>query len=147
MQRFYLTAPGVSVTDSRGEIISNVAVYDTDLLYNYLVTAKLSGLKAPVEKLKRIIYQFLDYWNEGERKITISCGFIHITTYPVSQIDYETGMTHLGTRPVDPKAEVLSAMSKLSSALRHRSPNAAALYQELQNTIQKHPSLQIKESV
>jgi hypothetical protein len=144
MQRFFLTSPGVSVIDPNGKDISQVAIYDESLFVDYLLSAKLTGHKVHVEKLKKLIYTFLEYWQEGERRITITYGNVSLSTMPAQYIELEPNLIHLGERPEDPEREVLSAMTQLTAAIRQGSPHTADLYQQLQDILKKHPTPPVK---
>lgn len=144
MQRFFLTSPGVSVIDPNGKDISQVAIYDESLFVDYLLSAKLTGHKVHVEKLKKLIYTFLEYWQEGERRITITYGNVSLSTMPAQYIELEPNLIHLGERPEDPEREVLATMVKLTAAIRQGSPQTAYLYQQLQDILKKHPTPPVK---
>jgi hypothetical protein len=146
MNRLYIISNVVSITDSQGRTIRDVAVYDEELLVDYLIGVTLKGHDVKkVAKIKKAIYHFLDHWENGEREITVSFSDFNITTHPTSYIEKEPGLIELGERPADPVREVYDALGKLQLSIECKSPNAAALYQELQDTIKKYPTLQIKE--
>lgn len=146
MNRLYIISNVVSITDAQGRTVHDVAVYDEELLVDYLIGVTLKGHDVKkVAKIKKAIYHFLDHWENGEREITVSFSDFNITTHPTSYIEKEPGLIELGERPADPVREVYDALGKLQLSIECKSPNAAALYQELQDTIKKYPTLQIKE--
>ena len=146
MNRLYIISDVVGITDSQGRTIRDVAVYDEELLVDYLigVTLKSHNVKK-VAMIKKAIYHFLDHWENGEREITVSFSDFNITIHPTSYIEKEHGLIELGERPSDPVREVYEALGKLKMSIDCKSPNAAAMYQELQDIIKKYPTLQIKE--
>lgn len=146
MQKIYIHSPDVRITDSTNRVVENIAVYDAKLGYEYLLTLNLKGRsEKTVERVKTALYQFLNHWEDGERRITVTTGPFTISSYEPDFIENEVGLIHIGTRPDNPEKEVISAMKKLERALNYKSPNAAAIYQELQDTIKKYPTFKIKE--
>lgn len=146
MQKVYIHSPDVKITDPSNRVVENIAVYDAQLGYEYLLSLNLKGRnEKTVERVKVALYQFLNHWEDGERRITVTCGHFTISSYEPDFIENESGLIHIGTRPVNPEKEICSAIKKLERALNYKSPNAAALYQELQDTIQKYPTFKIKE--
>lgn len=146
MNRLYIISPKLTAFDNSGRQIKDIGIYDDSLLYDYLIDTTLRGSNIKeVAKAKRAIYHFLEYWQDGERRITVSFGDFSISTFPVSYIEPEEGLINLGERPADPGRDVVVAMSRLTSAINYSSPNAAALYQHLQDTLKKYPTLPLKE--
>lgn len=146
MNRLYIISDVVGITDSQGRTIRDVAVYDESKLVDYLIGVTLKGHDVKkVAKIKKAIYHFLDHWENGEREITVSFSSFNITTYPTVYIEKEPGLIELGERPADPIREVYEALEKLQISIDCKSPNAADMYQELQDIIKKYPTLQIKE--
>lgn len=146
MNRLYIISPKITAFDNHGRAVKDIGIYDDTLLLDYLTDTTLRGSNIKeVAKAKRAIYHFLEYWQDGERKITVSFGDFSISTFPVTYIEPEAGLINLGERPSDPGRDVIAAMSRLTSAIRYQSPNAAALYQELQDTLKQHPTLPLKE--
>lgn len=145
MHKLYIHSPEVRIVDSTARPVQIVAVYDESLLYDYLIAAKLVSRNGhAVERVKSAIYHFLSHWQDGERRIQVSFGQFVIHCYPAKFIEPEYGMVSLGTRPVDPEQEVLSAMRKFTTSVQNKSPNAAKIYQELQETLKKYPTIEIK---
>lgn len=146
MQKIYIHSPDVKIHDPQGRLVEHIAVYDTQLGYDYLLSLRLSGRdQKRVERVKTALYQFLNHWEDGERRITVTFGQFTISSYEPEFIENEPGLIHIGTRPANPEKEIYAAMGKLQRALNYKSPNAAALYQELQDTIKKYPTFQIKD--
>lgn len=146
MNRLYIISDVVGITDSQGLTLRDVAVYDEELLVDYLIGVTLKGHDVKkVAKIKKAIYHFLDHWENGEREITVSFSGFNITTYPTVYIEKEPGLIELGERPSDPVREVYEALGKLQMSIDCKSSNAADMYQELQDIIKKYPTLQIKE--
>lgn len=147
MHYFYIHSNDVRfVHPVTGDSIDHVAVFDEAQLSEFVLSLRIVGRdEKKLERIKKAIYQFLNYWDEGERHIFIRLLSFTITVSPTEVARYKSGMFELGTRPVNPEREVLAAMNRLQQSINHKSPNAAALYQELQDTIKKYPTLQIKD--
>lgn len=146
MHRLYIISNVVSITDTQGRTVHDVAVYDEELLFDYLIGVTLKGHDVKkVAMIKKAIYHFLDHWENGEREITVSFSDFNITIHPTSYIEKEPGLIELGERPANPVREVYDALGKLQMSIDCKSPNTAAIYQKLQDTIKKYPTLQIKE--
>lgn len=145
MHKFYIHSPQVRIVDHHARPIQTVAVYDDSLLYDYLIGAKLVCRDGhAVERVKSAIYHFLSHWQDGERRIQVSFGQFIMACYPTNFIEPEYGMVTLGVKPVDPEQEVLAAMRKFTASVQNKSPNAAKIYQELQDTLKKYPTIEIK---
>lgn len=145
MHIFRLTSPNVTVIDPQGRDIEHVAIYDESKFTDYLLSATLTGKGENADKLKKLIYLFLNLWGDGERRIAITCGETTLSVLAVEFIKPEPGQIQLGEPPVDPEREVYAAIEKLQDSMKHKSPNVTALYQQLQDTLKKYPTLQIKE--
>lgn len=141
MHNLYIISPSITLTDSLGRRVKDIAVYDQTLLSEYLLGVTLKGAPKDCEKAKKALYRFLEFWDEGERKICVSLSDFSITIYPTEYIESSECMIDLGKRPADPVKEIQSAASKLASAISYKSPNAAKLYEELQGLIKKYPSI------
>lgn len=144
MHNLYFNPHNVSLKDKLGRTVRDVAVYDESKLTDFLLGVTIKGSPADCERAKKAMYRFLEFWDAGERKISVSVKDFGITIYPTDYIDPTEDMIHLGTRPANPAKEIQNVASKLATAISYKSPNAAKLYEELQQTVRKYPSLKEK---
>ena len=146
MQRFYAYSHSITLTDKLGRTVKDVAVYDETLFSDYLLGLTLRGERKACDSAKKAIYQFLEHWDAGERTITVTVGEFNITTYPAEYLDDEEDVIHLGKRPVNPLRDIRWAIDKTLTSIEHKSPNAAHMYEKLQDILKKYPTLpSIKE--
>jgi hypothetical protein len=140
MHNLYFSSQNVILKDKLGRTVRDVAVYDESRLTDFFLDLTLKGSPSDCEGAKKAMYRCLELWDAGERRISVSINDFGITIYPTEHIDPTDDMIHLGTRPANPAKEVQSVASKPVT----KSPNAAKLYEELQQTVRKYPSLKEK---
>jgi len=147
MQRLYISSSQIIVKDLQDHRVKDVAVYDPELFHDYLTSLTLNGPRKLAETIKSVIYRFVEFWDEGETRISMTHGDFTIMTYPTEYIEPTEGLIHVGTRPANPEGDIKSAVDRFATALSYKSPNAAAMYQELQDILKKYPTYPVKESV
>lgn len=140
MHNLYFSSQNVILKDKLGRTVRDVAVYDESRLTDFFLDLTIEGSPADCERAKKAMYRFLEFWDACERKISVSVKDFGITIYPTDYIDPTEDMIHLGTCPANPAKEVQSVASKPVT----KSPNVAKLYEELQQTVRKYPSLKEK---